>query len=91
MELPPNAIRIHMHHYQNVLRPRGGVLQKESLSIDILQRLKDYYESWTDPKFGDNPTREKLISVLEKNLQEEVQFAVDEFCKYIGIEEKGKI
>jgi len=79
MELPPNAIRIHIHHLYNVLRPRGGVLQKESLSLHILEKLKDYYESWTDEKYGDNPTKEELVLILVRNLFEEVTFALDKF------------
>lgn len=77
--LPPQFRSLHLYRYQNVLRPRGSSLSKESLSSTIYDRLKGAFESWTDPKYGDNPDVHELMDTLERNLHEEVQAAWDEF------------
>lgn len=73
-EPPPGAQKVHISPPQNVLRPRGS-LEKESLSMHILDRLKVNFEHWTDLKYGDSLTPAKAISILKKNLAEEVEAA----------------
>lgn len=73
--LPKGAIQIHVYNVKDILRPRGGILQKESLSSSILERLESAYESWTDPIYGDNPTKEELLEIIETNLEQEFNFA----------------
>lgn len=71
--------RIHLYDLHNILRPRGGTMQKESLGLTILERLLSVYEDWTDPEFGDNPDKDELYEIIKKNLQEEVNGALEEF------------
>lgn len=80
-EIPEGAVRIHLYNYKNVLRPRGGVLQKESLSGYILDRLQGAFEEWSDSKYGDNPEVTELLAQLQANLKEEVDYAWKEFLK----------
>jgi len=82
-ELPEGAVYVHMYDYKNVLRPRGH-MQKESIAEYILDRLLAYHESWTDSKYGDNPEVTELLSLLQKNLKEEVDGAWREFIKRIN-------
>jgi hypothetical protein len=93
-KLPKGAILLHLYHPENVLRPRGGKLQKESLSLKILENLRAAFESWTDPKYGDSLTKEELFSLLSRNLSQEVYFAWDKFLDEIkhqqNQEEGGK-
>lgn len=72
------AKQVHLTNVKSVLRPRGS-LQKESLSIYLLERLETNYEYWTDPKYSDNPPTNLLLKLLEKNLQGEVSIAWHEF------------
>lgn len=86
-EIPEGAIQIHLYNYKDVLRPRGH-MKKESIGIYILERLKTYYESWTDEKYGDNPPRENLMNQLRSNLDDEMAGAWREFLEWIT--QKGK-
>jgi len=70
--------QIHLYDVHNVLRPRG-TMKKESLGETILERLLSAHEGWTDPKFGDNPDKDDLYEIIKKNLQEEVNGALEEF------------
>ena len=72
---------VHLYSLENILRPRGGVLQKESLSQTILEKLISYYESWTDPRYGDNPDENELLRTMERNLKQEVEIAWDAFME----------
>ncbi len=80
--LPKGAVEIHLHKCSNVLRPRGH-MEKESIGVTILERLEGTYESWTDPKYGDNPHESALLEILKQNLQQEVEGAWKEFIKRI--------
>lgn len=79
-QIPKGAVQIHLYDVKNVLRPRGH-MQKESIGVYLLDRLEGSFESWTDPKYGDNPTEEELLKLLHKNLMEEVNGAYQEFIK----------
>jgi hypothetical protein len=76
--IPAGAKRVHLYPVQNVLRPRGP-LQKESVSGDLLEKLKSTFESWSDSSYGDIPPTEKLISVMKQNLDDEVKRAWEAF------------
>jgi len=78
------AVQFHLYDSSNVLRPRGH-MEKESIGLELLERLCASYESWTDEKYGDNPDKSILIKLLQDNLNEEVQGAFREFLKKINV------
>jgi len=78
---------IHLYKFQDVLKPRG-TMKKESLGALILERLCDYYESWTSEEYGDLPSEDELLKRLNKNLKDEVENAWLHFL--IEVEEKAK-
>jgi len=82
-KIPKGAVRVHLYNVQNVLRPRGEKLQKESLSLYIYDRLNGVYENWTNLEYGDNPIKKDLIEIIRRNLEEEVQIAWNEFKENI--------
>ena len=73
--------RVHLYNWENVLMPRGS-MQKESIGPYLLDRLKDGYESWTDPVFGDNPEEEELTQKLYLNMIQETTEAWMQFIKW---------
>jgi hypothetical protein len=77
-KIPEGAVRMHLYPVAKVLAPRGS-LKKESLSEHILEALNNYYESWTDAKYGDNPPKEVLQELLHSNLEQETRIAWREF------------
>ena len=82
--LTKNVVQIHLYSFENVLRPRGS-MKKESLGLEIFEKLKEAYDSWTNPKYGDNPSIDFLIDKLRANLDEEVEAGwkkfLEEICK----------
>jgi len=79
-KMPKGAIQIHFGRFENVLRGRlQEPCAKGSLAADILERLESAYESWTDPKYGDNPEVLELRDALLDNAADELQMATDEF------------
>jgi hypothetical protein len=83
--IPPDAVRVHMYNVENVLRPRGH-MKKESIGVTVLERLNSCYEEWTNSDYGDLPSEEELLKLLERNLQQEVVGAWKEFL----LSRKGK-
>lgn len=77
-DIPPGAKRVHLYPVQDVLKPRGS-LQKESLSLDLSQKLRDAFDSWTSSEYGDSLSPEKVTSILRKNLSSEVEAAWEAF------------
>ncbi len=73
-ELPPDAAGVHLYPVDHVLAPRGS-MQKDSLGLAILQRLLAEGESWSDPKYGDNPKPDAFRYYLRANLNREVEAA----------------
>jgi hypothetical protein len=59
-------------------------MEKESIGVYILERLLAAYESWTDPKYGDNPDEAFLLKLLQQNMKEEVDGAWREFIRQIN-------
>lgn len=78
--IPADAVQVHLYDPENMLRPRG-TLRKESLSADIQEDLKNTYEHWTDPKYGDNPPESEVVAILVRNAREEVEAAIGEFLR----------
>lgn len=76
-------VQVHLYDPKNMLRPRGGIMQKESLSALIYEKLVRTEETWTDPKYGDCLSEYKVLKILRHNLDEEVQIAWNEFIKTI--------
>ena len=81
-ELPEGSVRVHLYNPKNVLMPRGS-MKKESIGPDLLERLKNIFEDWTDEKYGDNPSVTDLIKYLYTNLTGEVEQAWLGLEKYI--------
>jgi len=77
-EMPDNAVQLHLYDYSDVLRPRGH-MKKESIAEYVLEKLISCHESWTDPKYGDNPDESTLINFLRQNMKEEMDGAWNEF------------
>ena len=80
--------QLHIYSFRNILRPRGGLAQKESLSLYILEKLRSYYESWTNPKYADSKPEEEVLLQLKENLEQEVNIAYTLFLREIGKTEK---
>lgn len=78
--------QIHIYNSSDVLRPRGH-LKKESIGLDIRERLMSVYESWTDKKYSDNPDKATLLKTLKRNMEEEVEGAWEVFIEQIASEE----
>jgi len=76
--------QLHLYSFRNILRPRGGLAQKESLSLYILEKLRSCYESWTNPKYADSKPEEEVLSQLKENLEQEVNIAYTLFLREIG-------
>jgi len=76
--IPKGAIRIHLYSYRNVLKPRGS-MKKESLGLEIYERLKSTFKDWSNSDYGDNPEPDELIRQLRKNLFSEVETAWEKF------------
>lgn len=74
MILSNKSIKVHLYDVSDVLKPRGS-MEKESLGAYLLEKLNDYYESWTNKEYGDNPTEEELLALLKTNLNSEVESA----------------
>jgi len=88
-ELPEGAKQIHLYDVHHVLRPRGH-MEKESLGVYILERLLSTYESWTNPKYVDNPDKSALLKLLQQNMKDEVDGAFREFIRQINTSEQKK-
>jgi len=84
LKLSDKAVQIHLYEFSNVLRPRGH-MKKESIGVDILDRLMGAYESWTDKKYGDNPDTTTLLKLLRRNMEEEMEGAWKEFIDELDI------
>ena len=78
MTIPEGAVKVHMYNVQDVLKPRGS-MEKESIGLSILERLRNSYESWTDDTYGDNPDKNELIDSLRQNLVYEMVEAWNKF------------
>ena len=79
-QIPSDAVQLHLYNPKNVLMPRGS-RKKESIHQYLLEKLQGGYESWTDPKYGDNPDRAEVIETLYKNLINETMNAWEDFLK----------
>ncbi len=73
-DIPEDAMRMHLYDSKDVLMPRGS-MKKESIGPYLLERLTSSFESWTDDKYGDNPTVPDLIKYLHSNFMGEVEQA----------------
>ena len=72
--------RTHLYDIRNILRPRGP-MQKESLSLEIYDYLKEAFEYWSNLKYSDSVTAEKLLPLLKRNLEQEVAIAWKRFSE----------
>jgi hypothetical protein len=79
-DIPDDAVQMHLYDWKNVMMPRGSK-QKESVYEGIFPRLVDVFESFTDPKYGDNPNPYELLGMMYLNLSNEMQYAWRDFIK----------
>lgn len=86
---PRGSKQLHLYNSCHVLRPRGH-MEKESIGVYILERLLNTYESWTNPKYGDNPDEALLLKLLQRNMKDEVDGAFREFIKQINTHENNQ-
>ena len=75
--------QIHLFPPKNILMPRGS-MEKESIGLYILDRLTSSYEHWTDPKYGDNPSKAEVLEILYKNMMNETCNAWEAFVESVG-------
>ena len=71
------AERIHLYSFINLLNPRGGTMEKESLSHEIYSYLKTVIESWTDSKYSDSLDIETVLEFINKEAHKELKVAID--------------
>lgn len=86
-KLPPDAKRVHLHSFENVLAPRGRH-EKESLSQRLLETLIAEYESWTDPAYSDSRPSDEVLYKLYDRVWVEVSDALNDLAEYVS--QKGK-
>jgi hypothetical protein len=73
----------HAYPFGNMLRPRGGVLRTESLSLTIAETLWKVYRLWTNPAYRDSQAPLQVVGRIGTNLVQEVSAAVDELHRRI--------
>jgi len=73
--------QIHLYNIDDVLKPQGS-LRNESLSLAIIEKMKDAFESWTDPKYDDSVDKQTAIDMLMHNLEKEVIIATVKFLEF---------
>lgn len=83
---PTELRRVHLYPWQDVLRPRGGVMQNESLSAEVFERMARAYSEWTDPEYGDLPEPAELRERIINNARAEMEAAIRAFVLRFGDE-----
>ena len=77
------GIRVHAYPFADILRPRGGVLRTESLSLTIAETLWNAYRLWTDPAYRDSQATLQVVAQMGDNLVQEVSTALDDLHRRI--------
>jgi len=80
--LPPGAVQVHFGSIETTWKPRGS-LEKNSLSLDLLNRLRSKLDCWTSEEYGDSLEWEDAAAKLVESLREEVEAAIEEFVESI--------
>jgi hypothetical protein len=57
-------------------------MKKESLHEYLLEKLVSYFESWVDPKYGDNPEILELVNQLHSNMLAQADSAWNSFIHH---------
>jgi hypothetical protein len=81
--------RRHLHTFKNVLRPRGGVRLKESLSGLLADSLAAAFDEWTDLEYADSRDPEAVADQVRENLRQEVVYALDAFRDHVEAHRQG--
>jgi hypothetical protein len=74
------AKQVHFGSHHSIFKPRGS-MKKNSLGYNLLERLDNEFEHWSDPKYADNPEVEELIKTMHSNMMMEVLSAWELFIK----------
>ncbi len=77
------SVRVHAYPFADVLRPRGGVLRTESLSLTIAETLWNAYRLWTDPAYRDSRAPLHVVGQMGANLVQEVSAALDDLHRRV--------
>ncbi len=77
------GVQVHAYPFADVLRPRGGVLRTESLSLTIAETLWNAYRLWTDPAYGDSRAPLHVVGQMGANLVQEVSSALDDLHRRV--------
>ena len=77
------GVRFHAYPFADVLRPRGGVLRTESLSLTIAETLWNAYGLWTDPAYRDSRSPLHVVGQIGANLVQEVSAALDDLHRRV--------
>ena len=77
------GVRVHAYPFADVLRPRGGALRTESLSLTIAEALWNAYRLWMDPAYRDSRAPLHVAGQIGANLVQEVSAALDDLHRRI--------
>ncbi len=84
------GVRTHLYAFADMLRPRGGLLRTESLSLTIAERLWNAYELWTDPAYRDSRPPLYVVGQIGANLVQEVSAALDDLHRRVREDLTGR-
>lgn len=82
-QVPKQSRWIHSYPAERMLAPRGS-MEKESLSLELAQRLQRTWATWTDDKYSDSLSAEVAAMHLMTNLAHEVNAAIEDFAKGVA-------
>ena len=77
------GVPAHAYPFADVLRPRGGVLRTESLSLTLAETLWNAYQLWTDPAYRDSRPPLQVVGQMGANLVQEVSAALDDLHRRV--------
>ena len=77
------GVQVHAYPFVDVLRPHGGELRTESLSLTIAETLWNAYRLWTDPAYRDSRPPLQVVGQIGDNLVQEVSAALDDLHRRI--------
>lgn len=86
--IPTDAKQMHLYRIHNALRPRGS-MRKQSLSLQVYEKLVDLFQTWTDQKYGDSLPQNEAAEIILKNLSQQIDIARRQFLRQVGLDVKG--
>jgi hypothetical protein len=86
---PAKGQRVHAYPFSDVLRPRGGVMLNDSLSLAVFEAMVAAWEHWTDVEYADDPEPAELRAQIIANAKSEVEIAIAAFVDKFGGSDSG--